>query len=109
MSIEVALNELAAEVTRRGAGYLLTTVADGRPHVMHVSFDTGDASLSCDVGRSARRNIEAQPAVTLLWPALEPGGYSLIVDGSASVSPSADGAGARVAVTPSHAVLHRPA
>ncbi|MEM7337456.1 MAG: pyridoxamine 5'-phosphate oxidase family protein [Actinomycetota bacterium] len=109
MSIEVALDELVAEVTRRGPGYLLTTVADGRPHVMHVSFDTEGVSLSCDVGRSARRNIEAQPAVTLLWPAAEPGGYSLIVDGSATVASAEGTAGGRVTVDPSHAVLHRPA
>jgi hypothetical protein len=42
--------------------------------------------------------------VSLLWPPNEPGGYSLIVDGAAA--PSDDG---RIAVTPTRAVLHRPA
>lgn len=102
MSIAVPLDELADEVAKRGAGYLLTATADGRPHVMHLQFAVDGAVLRSPVGRSATRNIEAEPAVTLLWPPLEDG-YSLIVDGEAVV----EEAGA--VVTAISAVLHRPA
>ena len=39
----------------------------------------------------------------MLWPPFEHGGYSLIVDGHATLT--ADGA----SVEPAHAILHRPA
>jgi len=55
------------------------------------------------VGNSTRRNAGAHPAVTLVWPPRDPGGYSLIVDGRAAV------AGDGVTVDPTGAVLHRPA
>ncbi|MFV2040193.1 MAG: hypothetical protein ACC660_08110, partial [Acidimicrobiales bacterium] len=41
-------------------------------------------------------------------PPIEPGGYSLIVDGDIAVAPSADEGGVG-AVTVTKAVLHRPA
>jgi hypothetical protein len=40
--------------------------------------------------------------VSLLWPPEQPGGYSLIIDGTAEQAESA-----RLAVTPTRAVLHR--
>jgi hypothetical protein len=43
--------------------------------------------------------------VSLLWPPAEPGGYSLIVDGTAAAGVREG----RLAVTPTRAVLHRPA
>lgn len=103
MSIAVPLEELADRVAERGAGYLLTTAPD-RPHVMHLTFQVDGAELRTTVGRSATRNIEAQPAVTLLWPPEEDGGYSLIVDATATV-----GADSEALITATGAVLHRPA
>ena len=44
--------------------------------------------------------------MSLLWPAAVPGGYSLFVDGTATVS--GDGEQASVAIRPTRAVLHRP-
>jgi hypothetical protein len=104
MSIKVALEDVAGEVARRGPGYLLTTDAGSRPHVMHLTFTVDGDQLRTTVGRSAARNVGAQPAVTLLWPPEEPGGYTLIVDATAEL----DGE-LMVAVTPVGAVLHRPA
>lgn len=103
MSIAVAIEDLAAEVEKRGPGYLLTTTADSRPHVMHFHFTIDGARLETGVGRSAARNIEAQAAVTLLWPPMDDGGYSLIVDGEAVVE------GESAVITALTAVLHRPA
>ena len=104
MSISVPLEELADEVSKRGPGYLLTTAEGSRPHVVHLQFAVDGSELRADVGRSAVRNIGMQPAVTLLWPPDEDGGYSLIVDGTAMVEGEAT---AVVAAT--GAVLHRPA
>ncbi len=140
MSIRVALHELAAEIERRGPGYLLSAAADGgRPHVMHLRFDVTPTSadqgpvLRAPVGRSARANVVARPAVTVLFPPLPPSstsgeagadrdGYSLIVDAVAVIEdddePEDAGAGgtgagrgspAIVVVTAVDAVLHRPA
>lgn len=122
MSIKVPLDDLPEAMTERGAGYLLTTPSDGdggRPHVMHVRFEQIDSaestgpSFRAPIGRSATRNIEARPGVTLLFPP-DDGGYSLIVDATAVVraDDSADGEGAGPAmavVTAVDAVLHRPA
>jgi len=104
MSIEVPLEELADAVSQRGAAYLLTTTADSRPHVMHLRFAVNGTELRAAVGRSAARNIAAQPAVTLLWPAPDEGEYSLIVDGSAQIEDDAT-----AVINAEWAVLHRPA
>lgn len=106
MSIAVALDELADRVAERGAGYLLTA-GGGRPHVMHLSFAVDGATLVSPVGRSAAANIGQEPAVTLLWSPVEAGGYSLIVDGEATVADGDDGPVATITAT--GAVLHRPA
>ncbi len=104
MSIVVSLEELAGEIAKRGAGYLLTTTADSRPHILHLSFSVDGTELRAEVGRSAVTNIEAQSAVSLLWPARSTDDYSLIVDGTASISDEA-----MAVIVASGAVLHRPA
>ena len=113
MSIPVPLDDLAAEVAKRGPGYLLTTTEGSRPHMLHLRFDvTGGAdgvALRAPVSRTAARNIEAQPAVTLLWAPLEDG-HSLVVDAEAAIErPAADGAEAVAVLTAVKALLHRPA
>jgi hypothetical protein len=63
------------------------------------------------IGGKTRRNVESRSAVTLLWPPSEPGGYSLIVDGTgeiADVADSEDGT-AVLRVVPTRALLHRNA
>ena len=127
MSIQVPLDELAAEVARRGAGYLLTTIPGGRPHVMHVLFQqldrgaggtgTGTDRFRVRIGRTAAANITADSAgaVTLLWPPIDGDGegssetdsYSLIADATASVEDGGDGPVA--VLTPIHGIFHRPA
>ncbi|MEZ5412037.1 MAG: hypothetical protein R2761_28635 [Acidimicrobiales bacterium] len=116
MSIPVPLKDLAAEVARRGAGYLLTTTEGSRPHMLHLRFQVtsgGDGAdrveLRAPVSRTATRNIEAQPAVTLLWAPLEDG-HSLVVDAEAAIErPATDGAEALAVLTAVKALLHRPA
>ncbi|MDH3678586.1 MAG: pyridoxamine 5'-phosphate oxidase family protein [Acidimicrobiia bacterium] len=110
MSMKVALEDLADEVTKRGPGYLLTTRTGGRPHVMHVRFAVEGRELRVPIGRSAAANIGDQPAVTLLWQPQQDGDYSLIVDGEATVAEGSGTDGNPVAVIEAiGAVLHRPA
>ena len=57
------------------------------------------------IGRHTFANVDDNPIATLVWPPVAAGGYSLIVDGAVS----ADEPAATVSVTPTKAILHRPA
>jgi hypothetical protein len=106
MSIPVALEQLRDETLRfTFAPYLLTVGDDARPHAVAVAATWESDRLAMDVGKRTAHNASVRPQVSLLWPPNEPGGYSLIVDGTAA-STSGDG---RITVAPTRAVLHRPA
>jgi hypothetical protein len=104
MSIEITLQQLTETLTRYRFAYLLT-VGDGtRAHVVAVSATlTDDVFLVTDLGRKTRANLAARPSVTLVWPPADPSDYSLIVDGVGSMRED------ELAITPTRAVLHRPA
>jgi hypothetical protein len=108
MSIPVAIPDLAAATSNRGWAYLLTVRDDLRPHIVAVTPTWEGERLVMAVGRGTARNAEERPAVTLCYPPVDADGYSLIVDGVASVRDDTDGERS-VAVEPSDAVLHRPA
>jgi hypothetical protein len=57
------------------------------------------------VGRHTLANVAANGHGTLVWPPVDTGGYSLIVDGAAS----GDADASAVTVAPTKAILHRPA
>jgi hypothetical protein len=102
MSVGVELDRLHEEVARFGSTpYLLSVSDDGRPHATSVSITWSGDSLVAGVGRRSAANCVDRPDVSLLWPPVEDGGFSLIVDGTASVD------GERVTVAPGRAVLHR--
>ena len=104
MSVKVDLDELARHVATYGFAYLLTVTDDERAHAVAVRPALDQGALTVEgLGRGTRANLDARPEVTLLWPPVEQGGYTLIVDGRASLT------AAGAAVTPGHAVLHRPA
>lgn len=107
MSIPVELDKVADEVTARGAGYLLTSREDGRPHSTQVTFAIADGTLRAPAGRTTAANVARVGLVSLLWPPTEEGGYSLIIDGDATVD--GDDGDRYAVITPTHAVLHRPA
>jgi len=108
MSIAVPLDRLRAALDERGANaYLLTVSDDGRAHAVHGPVRWEGDALVVDAGKRSAANAEARPAVSLLYPVRSPGDYSLIVDGTAIVTVADDGA--RVLITPTRAVLHRPA
>jgi hypothetical protein len=104
MSVKVDLAELATQLESFGFAYLLTVGDELRPHAVAVRPVLGDDRLSLDgLGRRTRDNLAARPDVTLVWPPVEEGGYTLIVDGRAAMTD------AGATVDPIHAVLHRPA
>lgn len=104
MSIPVEIGDLGRARADHGAGYLLTTSGDGRVKAVTVEPDVVDGLVLVSApGGGTTRNIAANPQVTVLFPPLVPRGYTLLVDGTAEVL------GEDVRVTPSGAVLHRPA
>jgi hypothetical protein len=106
MSIPVALEQLEQETSRFAlAPYLLTVSDDARPHAVAVAPTWEGDALAMDVGKRSASNAAARPRVSLLWPPHEPGGYSLIADGTAALASD----GTRVTVTLTRAVMHRPA
>jgi Pyridoxamine 5'-phosphate oxidase len=104
MSIPVDVADLGRALEGFGAGYLLTTSADGRVKVVTVEPSVTDgAVLVPGPGRGTLGNLAGNPAVTLVFPPLEHRGFTLLVDGTAEAE------GDDVRVAPTGAVLHRPA
>jgi hypothetical protein len=107
MSVPVDPSELAPAVREFGStAYLLTSDDDGRPRVNQVAPSVEADRISATVGGSASRNASARPAVTVLWPPVEEGGFTLIADGMAIV-PGEPGPDAALEIVVSSAVLHR--
>lgn len=107
MSIAVDLDELAAVVAEHDVAYLLTVGEEGRPHAVALRVGVDGAALVVDCGGGTAANARQRPLVSLVWPPVAPDGFSLIVDGEASVEQV--GERWRVRVRPTSAVKHRPA
>lgn len=104
MSIPVELSGLAEAMARYRFAYLLTSTTQGAPHAVAVVPSLqGGALVVNGIGRRTRENLLARHAVGLVWPPLAETDYSLIVDGQAAM------VGDTLRVTPTRAVLHRPA
>jgi len=104
MSIPVEVADLARALEGFGAGYLLTVGAAGTVKVVTVEPAVRDGVVHvASPGRGTVANLATNPAVTLVLPPAEPRGFSLLVDGTGEVD------GEDVRVTPTGAVLHRPA
>lgn len=106
MSIPVGLDELEAQLQRFGAAYLLTTSGERVKAVaVHVVPEGGRLRAGAP-GRGSLANAATHPDVTLLLPptdGTEPEGFTLLVDGTGAVD------GDDLLVTPTWAVLHKPA
>ncbi len=104
MSVKVELGELAAAIDDFDVAYLVTVGNDHRSHVLSVwPAVTADGIVVDGVGRHSQANATAHPDVTLVFPPRDAGGYTLLVDGTASVDDST------ITVVPAKAILHRPA
>ena len=102
MSIAVSLEQLRDEVARRGDAAFVVTTGDDGPHVVSVRVGWDGDDLVGGAGNRTAANVASRSSVSLLWPSTFDD-YSLIVDGTASVS---DGS---LRVAPVRAVLHRSA
>jgi hypothetical protein len=106
MSVSVQLEELREQMARYGStAYLLTVNDDDRPHVVSVAPRWDGETVVVEAGSRSSANASARAAVSILWPAIDSSGFSLIVDGAATVRTGASED--EIAVQPSRAVLHR--
>jgi hypothetical protein len=104
MSVKVDLDQLAEALNDFAFAYLVTVGDDFRAHTVAVDPVYADGLLNVgEIGRHTRANVTSHSDVTVIWPPREPGGYTLIVDGTAQ--PGAD----VLNVAPTRAVLHRKA
>jgi len=104
MSVPVSREQLREAVDHHGpVAYLLTVAVDGRPHAVSTPVTWVGERVAVEGGARTRANARERPLVSLLWPPVEAGGYSLIVDGDAAE------VGGALVVTPTKAVLHRSA
>lgn len=108
---KVDFKALADALASYPYAYLITVDDEYRSHTVTVEPELRGEMLDVGlIGGRTQQNLARRRDVTLLWPPPEPGGYSLIVDGEASVSIE-NGAGDAVAleVVPTRALLHRDA
>lgn len=108
---KVDFERLAAALPDYPYAYLVTVDDDYRAHTVTVEPQLREGILNVGlIGGRTRQNLAQRRDITLLWPPPEPGGYSLIVDGEAEVTPENGAGGAvRLAVVPIRALLHREA
>ena len=98
---------LAEAISQYGREAYLLTIANDGPHTSRVSVDLKGNVIACVIGNSAARNIASKRNVSLFWPPREPGGYALLVNGTATARHEPSGA-ARAEITLTKSVLHRP-
>ena len=104
MSINPTLPQLAETLARYRFAYLVTIGDDARTHVVPVHPVFAGNILSVrGLGRKTQAHITTQRLITLVWPPTDPSDYSLIIDGVGALHDD------ELAVTPTRAVLHRPA
>jgi len=103
LSIPVEPHDIGQQLHDRPFSYLIT-VCDGRSHVVALVPEVDGAVLRfVSTGKTSRRDVEANPFVTVVWPPSETSEYSLIADGRATVN------GEGLSIVVGRAVLHRPA
>ena len=110
MSHAVSVADLEQTAGRYGpAPFLLYAGRSGSARVNHIVVESitvdGDRALvRCrGFGRGVTERVGASAPLSLLWPAPEPGAFSLIADGVGALD------GDSLVVEISAAVLHRPA
>jgi hypothetical protein len=97
---------LAEAIAQYGRDAFLLTIANDGPHTSFVSVDLKGNVIACAVGKSAARNIAREPNVSLFWPPREPGGYALVLNGTAIGRHEPSGV-AKAEIRLTKSVLHR--
>lgn len=107
MSHAVEPDDLAETAAPYGnTPFLLYSSTDGSARVNHVvaAVETGPAVVRVTgFGRGVAKRVADNAPLSLLWPAADPGGFSLIADGVGSIDEAV------LTIDISAAVLHRPA
>jgi hypothetical protein len=101
------IRTLSEAISHYGHEAYLLTVAKNGPHTSNVTVELHEGGIVCNIGGSAAKNIATEPHVSLFWPPTEPGGYALIVNGTAAGEPQPSG-GVRTEIALTKSVLHRP-
>lgn len=101
------IRRLAEAIAHYGRDAYLLTVAKDGPHTSNVTIELSGGRIGCNVGVSAARNIACERNVSVFWPPTEPGGYALIVNGTAASEPRLTGV-TTAEITVTKSVLHRP-
>ena len=102
MSYPVAAADLARALQQYAEGYLLTVTPEATTRAVSVRPRLVDGRVVVGAGRSSSANVAANPTVTVLCPPTEEQGFTLLIDGTATVE------GDEIHVEPISAVLHRP-
>jgi hypothetical protein len=97
---------LAEAVAQYGRDAYLLTIANDGPHTSFVSVNLKGNVIACAIGKSAARNIASKPNLSLFWPPREPGGYALVLNGTATGRREPSGL-TRAEITLTKSVLHR--
>ena len=100
MSVAVALDDLRAEIAKRGDAAFLVTTDASSPHIVSVRVTWDGDAITAGAGSTTSKNVGERPVVSLLWPSSFDD-YSLTVDGGATID------GDVVRIAPTRAVLHR--
>ncbi|MEO0491852.1 MAG: hypothetical protein AAF081_00400 [Actinomycetota bacterium] len=81
MSMQVPVETLAEVVHGYGpSAYAVVSAPDGAPRVTHVTPTFVGVTLTFGLGRTSIALLEANPRLSLLWPAAQDEVMSLIVD-----------------------------
>ncbi|MDH2414882.1 hypothetical protein [Nocardioides sp. CER19] len=102
MSYPVAAADLGRALEQYAEGYLLTVTTDATTRAVAVRPRLVDGRVVVGAGRSSSANVTANPAVTVLCPPSEEKGFTLLIDGTATVE------GDEIRIEPASVVLHRP-
>ncbi len=109
MSHRVESADLPEQAANRGdTAYLLYPGASGSVRVNHVRAEATHDGDSASVqitgfGRGVPERVDAGVAMSVLWPAVDTDGFSLIVDGDTHLEDDT------LVLSVTGAVLHRPA
>ena len=85
---------------------LLLTVGEGGPHTCFVAVKLADRTITCLPSKTAAKNMRHTPSVSLIWPAIERGGYAIIANGMTQLADDPAGF-SRARITLTKSVFHR--
>lgn len=101
------MTTLREAIDRYGDRPFLLTVGEDTPHTSHTRVTLRAGGLTCALSATAARNVRVRPSVSFLWPAIEAGGYAIIVNGTVrQVDEGVSDPIASIELT--KAVFHRP-